>query len=483
MTAVALNNDTLARLEPGNVTVPGYNRADVLPGVLHIGPGAFHRAHQAAYFDQLLGTDLRFGIIGVSMRSRSVSDALAPQHGLYTLAILDEEIGYRIIGSVLEVVTVDDERLEKFYLSPDLKIVSMTITEKGYCLTSDGALDFEHSDIAADLKGAAPPRSAIGLIANCLGARFKARLEAPDIISCDNLSGNGDKLRAAVTDFARAMSKDLANWIEKEVSFPNTMVDSITPATDDDLRKRVAREAGIVDKLPVQREAFADWVIEESAKNVDALRQAGAVVTSNVAGFETAKLRMLNGAHSSLAYRGLACGFETVAEAMRDVTLRQFIEELMRIEIAPSLSPPEGLDLDAYRNALLARFGNPAIAHKLSQIAWDGSQKLPIRLFGTIVDNLREGRPVERLCIGVASWFRFVRRTSTGNADLVDPMKDKLLKIGRACSDTPKIDVELFLTELPIVPDELASNDDFRSCLRSAYAVVLNDEKTGKLCV
>ncbi|MFD1787128.1 mannitol dehydrogenase family protein [Sphingomonas floccifaciens] len=425
-----LSNATLAQVRAG-VATPGYDRSAVKSGVVHLGPGAFHRAHQAAAFDTLLADDPRWGITGISLNSTSVADALNPQDGLYTLALLDEQISYRVIGSIGRVLTTQDSDAVLAALAgEDTRIISLTVTEKGYCLAGDGTLDTGHAGIAKDLEGGTPT-TAIGWIAAGLAERRRKGLPGVTVLSCDNLASNGRKLGAAVRAFAAARDGDLARWIEDEVRFPNAMVDSITPATDDALRARVAEAIGLEDAWPIQREGFTQWVIEDDfAGERPELDRAGVTFTNDVHGYEAAKLRLLNGPHSTLAYVGLGLGHGSVADAMRDPKLAAFAESLMRQDIASSLNPPAGLDVDAYISAILKRFANPAIEHRLSQIAWDGSQKLPYRIIDTTREALAAGRPIERLTVPIAAWLRFVERAAAAGERITDPMSDRLLAAG-----------------------------------------------------
>lgn len=425
-----LSNAALDAVAPG-VERPAYDRSSVTTGVVHLGPGAFHRAHQAAAFDTLLASDPRWGITGVSLNSTAVADALNPQDGLYTLALLDEEVRYRVIGSIGRVLTArDGDATLAALAAPDTRIVSLTVTEKGYCLAGDGTLDTAHPGIARDLAGGTPT-TAIGWIVAGLAERRRTGAGGVTVLSCDNLASNGRKLGAAVVAFAQARDPDLARWIGDHVRFPSAMVDSITPATDDALRARVAAATGLDDAWPIQREGFTQWVIENDfAGERPELERAGVTFTDDVHGYEAAKLRLLNGAHSTLAYLGLGLGHASVAAAMRDARLAAFAERLMRDDIAPSLTPPAGLDVDAYIAAILKRFANPAIEHKLSQIAWDGSQKLPYRILDTVRDARAAGRPVDRLAVPVAAWLRFVEGAAVRGEAITDPLAERLLAHG-----------------------------------------------------
>lgn len=429
-----LSQATLGSL-PASIARPGYDRASVRPGVVHFGPGAFHRAHQAAAFDTLLAQDPRWGVTGISLNSRGVAEALGPQDGLYTLALLDRETGFRVIGAIGGVLTRDDPAaILAAMVHEDTRVISSTVTEKGYCLGADGTLDFAHPAIRADLAAARAggdwaPESFVGWLVRGLGARRSAGRPGVTVLSCDNVTDNGRKLQGAAIALAEAIDPQTARWIAGEVAFPNAMVDSITPATDDALRARVAEATGLEDAWPIQRERFMQWVIEDRfVGERPALECAGVTFASEVRPFEAAKLRLLNGAHSSLAYIGLGRGHETVADAMVDAQLATFVERLMREDIAPSLTAPPGLDISCYITDVLARFSNPAIRHLLSQIAWDGSQKIPYRLLGTIREALATGRSVDRLALPIAAWLRFLARAAREGQAITDPLAQPLLQ-------------------------------------------------------
>ena len=456
---------------PG-VALPAYDRDKVTVGVVHFGPGAFHRAHQAFYFDQLLAKDPRWGICAVSLKSPGVRDALQPQDGLYTLAQLDAETTFRVVGSILEVLVAPEDPPSVFarLAAPTTRMVTLTVTEKGYCLTGDGKLDTAHPDIVHDLAHSREPVSAVGYVVEGLRRRFQAGLAPYAVVACDNLADNGWRLKAAVVAFAETVDPVLAGWIEGEVRFPRTMVDSITPATDDALRARVQAATGLEDAWPIQREAFTQWVVEDVlGDGAPDLASVGVTLTNDVRGFERAKLRLLNGVHSTIAYLGLLKGHETVFEAISDPALAQIAEDLMVQDIIPTLTGPRGLDLAAYAQAILARFRNPEIRHLLGQIAWDGSQKLPFRILGTVADALEAGRPVERLALPLAAWMHFVRRRAAEGVKIVDPLADRLVETAEACTGDAAGDVAQFLKLEPVFSRELARNATFVAALEKAY--------------
>ncbi len=460
-----LGAGTLGDLTPATAR-PGYDRDAVQVGVVHFGPGAFHRGHQAVYFDQLLETDPRWGIAAVSLRSRPTVEGLAAQDGLYTLAVLDAEPSFRVIGSHKVFLGPGDEaEVRRLLASESVAIVSSTVTEKGYCLAGDGSLDFAHPDIVHDLGTPEAPVSLVGWITLGLRDRRAARLPAFTVLCCDNMVSNGHKLGAAVRAYAERIDPELAAWIAADVRFPNTMVDSITPATDDKVRATVAGAIGVDDAIPISREAYTAWIVEDVLPDgAPDLASVGVVLAADVAVYELAKLRVLNGAHSTLAYAGLMMGHETVADAMGDPVLSAFVRRMMMEDIVPSLPAASGVDFAAYAEEILQRFENPAIGHKLAQIAWDGSQKLPYRILDTVQDALANGRSVERLAVPVAAWMLFVQRQAKAGVDIVDPLADMLAEIGGTSASEGEL-AERLLALRQIFPQSLAQDAGFRTAL------------------
>jgi len=449
------------------LTPPDY-RQRLTTGILHFGPGAFHRAHQAHYVDRLLHDDPRWGIAAVSLRSPGTIEGLRAQDGLYTLAVLDAETSYRTIGAHNRFFGPGESAGVRAMLrDPAVRIVSSTVTEKGYCLAADGTLDLAHPDIVRDLATPNDPVSIVGWLALGLAGR-RAAGEAPFTpLCCDNMVANGKKLGRAVIAFADRIDPELARWIEGEVRFPDTMVDSITPATDDRLRALVRQATGADDAIPVSREAFTQWVIEDALpEGLPDLASAGVIMAADVGAWEKAKLRILNGSHSTLAYVGSLLGHETVADAMDDRDLPGFVERLMREDIVPSLQPSP-IDLDTYAADIRARFRNPAIRHKLSQIAWDGSQKLPYRLLDTVAEALAAGRSVERLALPLAAWMCFIERRIESGEELVDPLADRLRDCAR--SDDP---VAAFLALRQVFPEAVAGDPRFASAVRAHWTMI-----------
>lgn len=454
---------------------PGYLRAQTRIGTVHFGPGAFHRAHQAFYFDRLLDKDPARAICAVSLKSASIRDALAPQDGLYTLVELDAAPTMRVIGAIRELLVAAESpaAVSSRLCDPHTSVVTMTVTEKGYCLDGAGGLDFAHPDIAHDLSHPPSPRSLIGWLVRGLELRRERGLPPYLVVSCDNLSGNGPTLRRAVLAFAGRRDPALAAWIEKTAQFPRTMVDSITPATDRALRDRVAQATGLEDAWPVQRERFVQWVVEEvdSAAQPD-WASVDITVSRDVTAYERAKLRLLNGAHSTLAYVGLLAGLQTVAEAMAEPALRAFVERMMVDDIEPTLTVPQPGALSVYRQSILRRFENPAMRHLLAQIAWDGSQKLPIRILGTIIDTLRAGRAPTRMAVPIAAWMYFIRARARDGVEIVDPLAARLTTLGRQATGDAAHDLPLFFALPGVFPALLVQDPRFIRALSAAYDVI-----------
>ena len=456
----------MPRLTAATLPAPlPYDRAAVTPGIVHIGIGAFHRAHMAVYVDDLLARDPRWGIVGASLRRPDTRDALAPQDFLYTVAIRDASgTSNRVIGSILDILDANTQRDELIAMlaDPRIRIVSLTVTEKGYCHDpATGRLDPKHPDIVHDLANPESPVSAPGMIVRAIELRRNAGLEPLTVMSCDNLPSNGKTTGRIVTGFAALRSADLAAYIEEHVAFPSTMVDRIVPATTDADREAIRAAAGYDDAWPIMTEPFTQWVIEDKfASGRPAFELAGTQMVEDVEPFELMKLRMLNGSHSTMAYLGYLSGYQYVNEAISDPAMHKLIHGLMTEEAMPTL-PMGKAELSAYRDQLLTRFANPALKHRTWQIAMDGSQKLPQRLLGTITDRLLGGQPIARLALGVAAWMRYV----TGIDEQGSPIevKDPLAARCRAIADASGQDAtsladgllaitEIFGTSLPDNP-------------------------------
>jgi fructuronate reductase len=474
VSAPRLSAATLDRL-PATFARPKYNRGALGAGIVHLGLGAFHRAHQAVYSEGVLNDgDLDWGAIGASLRSAETRDALTPQDNLYTLALRDGA-GERlqVIGGLVSCLAApeDPERLIAAMARSETRIVSLTVTEKGYCHNpATGELDLAHPDIVHDLAAPCRPRSAIGFIVEALRRRRENGLPPFTLLSCDNLPANGETLKRVVTRYAELRERELARFIAGEVECPSTMVDRIVPATTDADRQLVAAASGLYDAWPVVAEPFAQWVIEDrfSAGRPDWDR-AGAMFVQDVAAFELMKLRLLNGSHSTLAYLGYLAGYETVAEAIAAPGFAPLVEDLMAIEVAPTLPPLPGLDLATYRRDLIARFRNPALRHRTWQIAMDGSQKLPQRLLNTIRGRLKANAPFSRLALGVAAWMRYAIGVDEKGCpiDVRDPLAARIKQMTSGVNDAQAL-ANAYLSLSEVFGTDLPSDPRFRKAAAAA---------------
>jgi fructuronate reductase len=472
-----LDAHTLARL-PAAVRRPAYDRADVTCGVVHLGIGAFHRAHQAVYLDDALAAgETSWGILGASLRSPGMRDALAPQDGLYTLSVRSSEReDLRVIGAVQSVVVAaeDTEALIARMTDPSIRIVSLTVTEKGYTLDpASGALAEDHPDVVHDLADLYHPRSALGFVTAALATRFNSGLPPFTVLSCDNLPSNGATVKRALDRFARLVSPDFGEWVAAEVCCPSTMVDRIVPATTDADRQRIAGALGLEDAWPVVTEPFSQWVVEDQfpAGRPD-LAAHGVELVKDVRPYELMKLRLLNGSHSTLAYLGSLAGYETVAETVQDPAFERLVRAMMSREIGPTLTMPPGTDLGRYQAALIERFGNTALRHRTSQIAMDGTQKLPQRLLDTIRARLARNQSFGRLALGVAGWMRYVtgRDEHDRAYDVRDPMADRLAPIAtRAGRDAGAL-ADGLMGLRAVFGDDLPADPRFREAVTGHLA-------------
>jgi fructuronate reductase len=403
---------------PASVRRPAYDRSAQAAGIAHIGIGAFHRAHQAVYTDDAMNAgDRDWGITGVSLRSGDVAAQMNPQDGLYTISMRGAQSSeIRLIGAVQRVLVASEppQAVIDAIAAPTTHIVSFTVTEKGYLRRADGTLN---------LTEAAGGPSLYRFVAAGLAARKASGLRGLTLLSCDNLAGNGAVLRRLMREYLAAYHPDLAAWFDGECTCPATMVDRISPATTEADRAAVEATLDARDEGAVVTELFSQWVIEDDFAGPRPRWDAvGAELVADVAPYESAKLRMLNGAHSALAYIGLGKGHEFVHQAIADPAIRPMIERLMRDEAAPTIDAAPGQDLPAYADALIERFANPALNHRLSQIAMDGSQKIPQRWLETLAWHQRRGQTCEALPEAIAAWIAFLR----SDAPIDDPLADRL---------------------------------------------------------
>jgi fructuronate reductase len=475
-----LSSKTLGKLNP-RAARPGYDHRTLEVGIVHLGVGAFVRAHIATYTDDLLAIEPgHWGIAGVSLRRPDLRDLLAPQDGLYTALQRDGEgTQARVVGCLRRMIVAPEDpgTVVAAMADPSCRIVSLTITEKGYCYDpASGRLDQAHPDIRHDLENPARPRTAIGLITAALAARRIQGLPPFTVLCCDNLPHNGCLVSGLVRDFTAMRDDKLSRWIETTGAFPSTMVDRIVPATTEQDIAAAAEATGLCDAAPVSHESFRQWVIED--RFVDRARPAwdksGAQFVDDVAPYEHMKLRLLNGAHSALAYLGYLAGYETIADVVADDIFRAYVGRLWD-EIIDVVPPPPGTDMRHYAAELLARFGNTAIRHRTWQIAMDGSQKLPQRLLSTVRERLARSQPIPMLALAIAGWIRYVGGSDDAGRpiDVRDPLADHLRSALADAGDDPSRRVETVLRVESIFGDDLPRARGFAAAVGHAYALLL----------
>lgn len=468
---------------PADVARPGYDPSRLQPGILHLGIGAFHRAHQAWYTDAAMATaGGAWGIVGASLRGAGTRDSLVAQDCLYTLV----EKGaagtrHRVIGAVRDVVYApnDPGRLPLIIADPNIRIVTLTVTEKGYCHDpATGRLNLAHPDIVHDLSALDAPVSTIGILVAGLVRRRHAGGAPITLQTCDNLPHNGATLRGIVLEFAARADTATAGWIERDIAFPNCMVDRIVPATTEDLIRETAAALGVMDLAPVQAEPFSQWVIEDTfAAGRPGWEKVGAEFVPDVAPYEEMKLRLLNGSHSMLAYLGYLGGYDYIWQVMREADYVALMRDMMREEVAPTLALLGKYDLDTYQAAIVERFANPALLHRTEQITMDGSQKLPQRLLGTVRANLAAGRPFRRLALAVASWMRFVTGVDEhGRAiNVRDPLAAVLKERASAAGGDPSAIADALLGVEAVFGKDLPRATVFRDEVGKALAILMRN--------
>jgi len=436
--APGLRQDTLGAL---GVDVPPYDRAAVTASVVHVGVGGFHRAHQAVYLDEVLRRgELEWGICGVGLLpgDADVRDAALAQDGLYVLVAArpDGSEEARVVGSIVDYRfgPGDPERVLEVLTAPTTRIVTLTVTEGGYGV-SDVTGRFEPEDelTLADLEGEGAPRSVLGYLTEALRRRRERGLVPFTVVSCDNIRSNGTVARTALTSFARVRDPELADWIEEHVAFPSSMVDRITPVTTAETREAVATAYGVLDRWPVRSESYLQWVLEDHfpAGRPD-LAAVGVQLVDDVEPYELMKLHLLNASHQVMSYVGLLAGYTWVHEAARDDAIRALLSAYMRHEAMPTLRPVPGIDLDAYCDQLLERFGSEAVRDTLERQVVDASDRLPKFVLPVLRERLRSGGSAECCALVLAAWSRYLEA-----GEVRDARSAELLEAVRREADEP----------------------------------------------
>jgi mannitol 2-dehydrogenase len=471
-----LNAGTLARWR-GQLPVPSYDRSLVTPGVVHVGVGGFHRAHQAMYHDRLMnqGAALDWGICGVGVMpaDRRMKQVLDAQDGLYTLVLKHSDGTYepRVIGSIVEYLYAPDDPeavIEKM-AAESTRIVSLTITEGGYNVSDlTGEFDVTNPDVVHDLEPGAVPRTTFGLITEALRRRWTRGLRPFTIMSCDNLQDNGYRSKRVFTAFARLRDPELGAWVEREASFPNSMVDRITPVTTDADRAEVRERFGIDDRWPVVCEPFTQWVLEDAfTAGRPPYEQVGVQVVDQVEPYELMKLRLLNGSHQAMAYFGYLAGYRLVHEAAQDPLFQAFLLGYMDFEATPTLAPVPGVDLRGYKYTLLERFSNPQVRDTIARLCAESSDRIPKWLLPVVREQLANGGEIRRSAAVVASWARYAEGVDEVGQpiEVVDRLRDTLMRLARRQREDP----DAFIANRDVFGD-LVDHKPFVFAYQSALA-------------
>jgi mannitol 2-dehydrogenase len=428
-----LDNTHLAEITTS--AIPVYDRSELRCGIAHFGVGGFHRAHQAMYIDKLIAADPAardWAIcgIGVLPSDQHMRDALVPQGGLYTLTLKhpDGAAETSVIGSIAEYLYAPDdpEAVIAKLADPTTRIVSLTVTEGGYNFSPiTGEFDVTNPAIVADLEPDAVPSTIFGLVIAALARRREQGMASFTVMSCDNIPGNGDIARTVFTAFAQHKDPDVAAWMTENTSFPNSMVDRITPATPAGLAKEVRERTGITDRWPVVAEPFTQWVLEDSfSDGRPGLESVGVQVVSDVGPYELMKIRLLNASHQALCYFGYLMGYRMVDDAARDPLLRNLLLGYMHNEARRTLLPLPGVDVDDYINTLIERFSNPAIGDTIARLCQDSSDRIPKWLLPVIEDRLVSGGEVTLAAAVVAAWTRYAEGVDEDGEPIyvIDPL-------------------------------------------------------------
>jgi mannitol 2-dehydrogenase len=445
-----LSSSTLGALDR-EVAVPSYDRSVVRAGIVHFGVGGFHRAHQAMYLDRLMndGQALDWGICGVGVlpQDRRMHEVMQAQDCLYTLVIKhpDGTLEPRVIGSIIDYLFAPDdpEAVLARMTDPATRIVSLTITEGGYHLHQvTGELDASDPGLAADLLPGATPVSVFGFIIEALDRRRAAEVAPFTVMSCDNIPGNGHVAKKMLTSFARLKDPELADWVEREVHFPNSMVDRITPVTADSDKEALAERFGVDDGWPVVCEPFTQWVLEDDfGGGRPQLQDVGVQLVNDVEPYELMKLRLLNASHQSLCYLGYLAGYRYAHEVCQDKLFVDFLLGYMDFEATPTLPPVPGVDLDRYKHQLIERFANPEVRDTLARLCAESSDRIPKWLLPVVRDQLAADRGIERAALVVAAWARYAEGTDEQGQPIVvvDRLRDRLVERAQHNREDPLI--------------------------------------------
>lgn len=460
---------SLSSILPANVSQPTYNRKLLKPGIVHIGLGAFHRAHQAVFTQKAIEKTFgAWGIVAINLRSAEPVNALQEQDGLYSVITRSAEGDKAdIIGVTVDWILAADRGGDvlAYLSSPDTRIVTLTVSEKAYGLDPvTGGLDLQHPAVSADIANPQAPTGVVGFLVEGLVRRRERGLLPFTVLCCDNLPSNGHVVRRLVLEMAEKRDPELARWIDDNGKFPCSMVDRIVPAATEETRNRAKSLLGVEDRLAIETEPFMQWIIEDDFVSGRPRWEAGgAVFASHVEPYEKMKLRLLNGSHTLIAHLGILHDLEFVRDVMAVPEFVQKVERHMEVVVA-TLDPVPGIDLPLYSKQLLERFANPTIAHRTEQIALDTSQKLPQRLLSATVETLASGKDASAFAYVVALWIKSIHK----RGDLDDPRKTDILAAAAAVD--PADASATFFAIKGLFPPELVSARDWRDQVNAELA-------------
>jgi mannitol 2-dehydrogenase len=457
------------------VAVPSYDRSTLRAGIVHFGVGGFHRAHQAMYLDRLMndGMALEWGICGVGTmpQDRRMLEVMQAQDCLYTLVVKhpDGALEPRVIGSLIDYLFAPDdpEAVLERMTDPAVRIVSLTITEGGYHVHQvTGELDTSDAGIQRDLQAGTTPSTVFGFMVEALARRRAAGVAPFTVMSCDNIPGNGDVARRMLTSYARLKDPDLADWMLREVRFPNSMVDRITPVTADADKQALADRFGLDDGWPVVCEPFTQWVLEDAfGGDRPPLEEVGVQLVGDVEPYELMKLRLLNASHQALCYLGYLAGYRYVHQVCSDPLFVKFLLGYMEDEATPTLPPVPGVDLDRYKHQLIERFANPEVRDTLARLCAESSDRIPKWLLPVVREQLAAGRGIDRSALVVAAWARYAEGVDEQREpiEVVDRLRDQLMERARKQREDPLA----FISDRDLFGD-LVDDEQFAAAFTSA---------------
>ncbi|MCG5431105.1 mannitol dehydrogenase family protein [Mycobacterium sp. MYCO198283] len=447
------------------MAVPTYDRTALVPAIVHIGVGGFHRAHQGMYYDDLArrGSAERWGVVGVGLHRPEMKEVMAAQDCLYTVVERGPETdSARVVGAMCRYLYAPDAPAEVHaaLADPRTRIVSLTITADGYCLDpATGTFDPQRASVKAQQVGVGEACSTWALLCAALDERRRAGTPPFTVMSCDNVPGSGAAAREALVSFAALHDPELSRWIDRCVTFPSTMVDRITPKTSPEQRDEIEQQFGVADRWPVLTEPFTQWVIEDDFCNGrPPWEDVGVEMVADVAGYKLIKTRLLNGIHCAVSYVGILAGYRVLNEAMADPSIHRYVRQLMSEEIAPLLPTVTGWDVTEYCATTMTRLTNPRMSDELSRLAARGSTKMPSYLLPSLTEARSRRRPHRLLTLAVAAWLRYLRGYDAhGNPlDVQDPRAEQLCPLAERGQRNPKP-----LLALRDIFGDLTSDDDF----------------------